>query len=198
MDVDGDGIQELVFAGYSGGAHCCNTNYVIKLSDHVSVMLELNTQSSSVKLVDLNRDGVFEAETLDYVFHYWNTGFSGSPSPRIVLSIQSGTYNPNIGFMIRPAPSDKVIRDTAATIKGWNSAFTPVAWKYVADLVYSGNLASAQKYVDLAWREGDDSLDGNPFGSKDRFWSEFFSQLEKSHYYPHLLPVIRDSNEGLR
>ena len=52
----------------------------------------------------------------------------------------------------------------------------------IVDLIYSGNIESARKYVDLAWRD-DKSGD---FKTKDIFWEELSSQIKESPYYNDL------------
>lgn len=179
-DVTGDGKKELVFTSYSGGAHCCSHNYVIGLGDPLHFYLDLDTGDNGIKFIDLDHDGKLEIETNEDVFAYWNTSYAASPMPRVVLSLQNGAYKADPKFMYKK-PFDAEIKAKAKAVTGWSGSTGPeVAWKYVLDLIYSGNIDLARKYVDLAWREGGE------FKSKEEFWKELEDQIHQSPYYADL------------
>ncbi len=183
-DINGNGIPELILLGHSGGAGCCHDNYVIEFSSPISILMDLHTGNESINFKDLNNDGVFEIETNEDVFNYWNASHLASPSPRVVLSLQNGEYRADPSFMRQPAPADLEIRGIANAVKSWSGSAGPeVAWKYALDLIYSGNTASAKKYVDLAWRENDPG----DFGTKENFWRELINQIHTSPYYIDLV-----------
>ncbi len=103
--------------------------------------------------------------------------------PPVVLSLQHGKYKADATLMRKPAPSSAEIQKMAKMITSWSSAAGPdVAWKYAIDLIYSGNIASARKYVDLAWRDSDIG----EFSSKDDFWTQLTETIHKSPYYTDL------------
>jgi len=182
-DVTGDGILELFIEGYSGGSHCCFQNYVIQLSNPIAILLDLDTGDYGINFKDLNNDGVMEIETNEDVFAYWHTSFSASPMPPVVLSLRNGKYKADPTLMLKQPPTDTEIIKMASTIESWSGSAGPeVAWKYAIDLIYSGNIKSARKYVDLAWRENDNK----EFGTKDNFWKELEEQTQTSPYYADL------------
>lgn len=182
-DITGNGIPELILSGYSGGAHCCSHEYIIELSNPISVLLDLNTGNYGIEYKDLNNDGIMELVTYEDTFSYWHTSFNASPSPKVVLSLQNGKYKADSKYMRQIAPTSKEIKDMASSIVDWSGAQGPeVAWKYAIDLIYSGNIASAKKYVDFAWRPDN----AGDFGTKEEFWKELNSQIKESAYYNDL------------
>lgn len=183
-DLNKNGVPELVFVLYSGGMHCCSKNYIIELSNPISFLLDLDTGNQFItEFKDLNHDGIMEIETYEDVFTYWNTSYGASPMPRVVLSIQDGVYKANSALMREPAPTDAVLQRKAKVIESWSGAVGPeVAWKYAIDLIYSGNISSAKKYVDLAWRN-----DGyGAFKTKESFWRELVDRIVQSPYFSDL------------
>lgn len=191
-DVTGDGVPELIILDFSGGFHCCSHYYVIELSDPLSILLDLDAGNQGIYFKDLNNDGVMEIETNEDVFSYWYTSFVGSPMPRVVLSLQGGKYKADATLMRKPAPTDTEVRKMADMIKGWGGWASPeVAWLYAIDLIYSGNITSAQKYVDLAWRKNDTGR----FETKENFWYELNEQIQKSPYYDDLWQYFYSGDE---
>lgn len=181
-DINDDGVPELFVAGYSGGAHCCNHNYIIKLSDPISVLFDLDTGDNGIEFKDLNNDGVMEIITHEDAFAYWNTSFAASPMPEVILSLKNEKYKADPKYMRKPAPTDNEIKKNAISVESWSGAQGPeVAWKCALDLIYSGNIASAKKYVDLAWKDKNSS-----FKSKDDFWRQLSEQIKISPYYSEL------------
>jgi len=144
---------------------------------------DLETEDAGVEYVDLNGDGIMEIRTTDAVFNYWYTNYMDSPSPDVILSLQNGKYKADPKLMRKPAPPDDVIADVAKSAKDWNSYVSPVPWRYLLDLIYSGNLKSAQKYVDLAWGDGDKTSE---FGTKANFWNELTKNIKTSIFYKDL------------
>ena len=183
QDINGNGIPELILQEYSGGFHCCSQNYIIELSDPISFLLDLDTGNQIIVFEDLNHDGMMEVETSEDVFSYWYTSYGSSPRPKVVLSIQDGVYKANPALMRKPAPTDAVLRKKASTIESWSSVTGPeVAWVYAIDLIYSGNINSAKKYVDLTWRNDKYGA----FKTRESFWGELVDRIVQSPYFSDL------------
>lgn len=182
-DITGNGIPELILSGYSGESHCCSHNYIIELSDPISILLDIDTGDYGIEFKDLNNDKIMEIETYDSVFSYWNTSFGASPAPYVVMSLQNDKYKADPKLMRKSPPTDTDIKKMADAVTSWSASAGPeVAWKYVIDLIYSGNINSARKYVDLAWHNSD----YGDFKTKDNFWNELKMQIAKSVYYKDL------------
>ncbi len=183
-DVTGDGIPELVLSLHSGTSFCCSLNYIISLSYPLYAYLILFTGNSGIEFKDLNNDGIMEIVTYEDAFTYWHTSYAVYPTPRVVLSLQDNVYKLDPVYMRQPAPSDAKIRVKASEVKSWSGAsMSDVAWKYAVDLIYSGNMASAKKYVDLAWSKNDLT----EFKTKEVFWKELIKQIQdESPYYTDL------------
>ncbi len=186
-DITGNGIPELIIKGYSGGAHCCFHTYIIELSNPISILFDLDTGNSGIEFKDLNNDGVMELVTNEDVFAYWYTSFAASPMPEVVLSLQNGKYRADPKYMRKAVPTGKEIKAEADGVESWSGAQGPeVTWKYAIDLIYSGNMPSAKKYVDLAWRP---DIAGE-FKSKEEFWRELDETIKDSPYYNDLAPFF--------
>jgi len=95
LDVDNDGVKEVLFYTYSGGAHCCSNVYLIELNrDKLSPMLELFLKNvEKITFKDINRDGLLEIYTYDDSYSYLGSlSFAESPFPKIVLELKDGHY----------------------------------------------------------------------------------------------------------
>lgn len=200
-DITANGTPELVFNGWSGGAHCCQTIHILELGEELSVFWDFDTEDSGVSIIDINKDGIMELITGDAIFNYWKTSYSTSPKPDVILSFNGSTnkYVVNTNMMHKPAPIQEVIESKAKiwSKDGWNDygsdgcAIWPnmdctVPWAYAIDLLYSGNLESAKTYIDLVWR------DNEQFKSKDIFWNELKEQIKKSNFYADISPNLID------
>jgi len=181
----------MIIEGYSGGAHCCIHNYIIELSNPLSILFDLDTGDNGIEFDDLNKDGIMEIITREDVFAYWYTSFAGSPMPRVVLSLQNGKYKADPKYMRKIAPTNKEIKEMANNLESWaerDSIYPEIAWRiYAIDLIYSGNIASARKYVDLVWHYNDDGkFEDYKFKTKKDFWEELESQTKESPCYKDL------------
>lgn len=196
-DLNENGIPELVFYGWSGGAHCCHTGYIIELSKPMKVLLDLNTGSSPIDLIDKNQDGIVEIVLGDSAFNYWNSSHATSPMPEVVLSYnkEKGQYIVNTELMRKQAPSQKEIETMAANIDQgcWKEGYicsqprsqqSRVPWSYALDLIYSGNAKEARQYIDLAWH------DNETFESKEDFWDELYEKMSSSEFFDGLFLLV--------
>jgi len=192
-DITGNGIPELVFEGFTGGAHCCEMNYIIELSNPLKILWRQFSGDGSATLVDLNNDGIMEIEVMDDVLDYWNTSHAASPFPTVTLSLQKSAYHADPKYMRRPAPSDADLKRTAKlmTAEYWSGQYCAPddevcmpPWGYVVDLIYTGNMETAKKFIDMAWVENE------TFKSKDDFIAEFVEALKAGKYYEDLAPFL--------
>ncbi len=107
--------------------------------------------------------------------------------PTVILSLQNGRYKADPTYMHKKVPTDDEIAKMAESVTSWSGSAGPeVAWIYPIDLIYYGNRESAQKYVDLAWRDNTNEA----FKSKEDFWNQIESKLTTSPYYADLWPYF--------
>lgn len=87
-DLNGDGQPEIVFEGYSGGAHCCWTYWIVSLAKPAGLLHTLCNNRSG-EFADLDKDGKFEFLTLDGAFDYFDEmSHAASPFPMVVLRLE--------------------------------------------------------------------------------------------------------------
>jgi uncharacterized alpha/beta hydrolase family protein len=204
-DITGDGIPDLSFVGYSGGASCCDTSYIIELGeDDVSVLW--NSESfdidSMASLYDDNNDGIWGLKTLNQMS--WVTLPVDAPFAEMYLDYdkKENKYIPNQDKMRKPKPTklemeniasqctfeqvDLIVNDNIVGKKfSCNDEFR-VPWSYMWKLVFSGNVGSAREFLDLIWRDNDE------WESKEVFWKQFKEQVEINPYYKYLSPGLID------
>lgn len=86
-DINNDGAPDVVFEGYSGGAHCCWTYWIISLGQSPGLARKLcNDRPAEPK--DLDGDGRLEIETWDGRFDYFDDlSHAGSPFPTVILRL---------------------------------------------------------------------------------------------------------------
>src|SRR5262249_3272037 len=110
------------------------------------------------------------------------TFFSWYASPRIVLRPQNGSYRLATNLMKRPAPTATALAAKAkALAKATIYSEHPVApdvYRYMLDLIYTGNASSAWRFLELAW----------PVEQSQRkeFIDSLMEQLKKSRFWPEI------------
>ena len=98
-DINGDGISEVVFDGFSGGAKCCYIYWVVSLEKKPQVVREIRNQ---VPLVFRKRpDGGIEIRTGEGSFDLFFLPHGDAVIPELVLRLDGDqfvtTSVPNIG-----------------------------------------------------------------------------------------------------
>ena len=93
QDVNGDGKPDMVFLGYSGGAHCCWTYWVVSLGDKPGLLKEIqNTLPAEFRRTGSNNS--FELWTHDGAFDYFHDlAHSESFFPDVVLCLDGADLN---------------------------------------------------------------------------------------------------------
>ncbi len=77
LDINGDGHPDLVIEGYSGGAHCCWTYWIISLGDPPGLIKRIKNERGAE--FERARTGKVEIWTLDGGFDY----FDGCRTPKL-------------------------------------------------------------------------------------------------------------------
>ncbi len=87
--VTGSGKPELLFASWTGGAHCCFSFTILELGDKPTIIAKLDAKhSDGAHFADLNHDGKYEFVSNDWTFAYWHASFAESPAPAVVLALR--------------------------------------------------------------------------------------------------------------
>ena len=148
--------KDLVIETFSGGAHCCFSIEIATLGDSVRVSAPLDTHDAGAALFKLPEGGLMGLRSADMAYAYRWTSFADSPAPELLLR-----YDVDKGFtfaddlMKKPAPVAERLKQMADTMRGdpgWKNGSPPRDYlQAILDLVYSGNLKSAQVYAAKAW-----------------------------------------------
>lgn len=199
-DVDKDSIPELAFFGWSGGAHCCETTFIIELSNPIKVLFNRAIGDTSSKLEDATGDGILDLSMGDDVLGYWEASHAGSPIPVVYFTLQNGEYKINTELMRQKSgPTDTYAHAARRVLEGTDSIerfCLPVEngesdcdtyWNYPTLLIYSGQVELAKKYFDETWRKSR----GINFDTKEQFVSEYVEQLKTSRFYNELKDYLR-------
>ena len=205
VDINGEGKKDFVFDYLSGGDDDENTYVVYELSPQGTIhQLTAVDMYGSAVFKDLTHDGKLDIQMTDLMtWSCWQASCADSPSPTVILSWSHARqkYMPNLALMRKPPPSAAEITKQADFFKNANWCATEpnpeggtydvcsIPWSYALDLVYSGNAAYVQTYLDQVWPIVSPALVVPEYGfsSKDNFESMLREQLQKSPYYESLL-----------
>jgi hypothetical protein len=146
-DVNGDGIPDLVLEGYSGGAHCCWTYYVVSLGRHPGLLAKFENERDAGFRLN-SSTGRMEIKTMDGNFDYFDDFCHAcSPFPDVYLRLD-GTklvdisrdylreYDKQIEKLKREIPA----KDLAVFLQAENKE-EKVGWENVSSKVISIVLA---------------------------------------------------------
>ena len=182
-DITGTGQPNAVITEYSGGAHCCDTNYIFELGQSFKV-IEIHSHDFPIIFKELDGRPGLEIEILDTNFLYWKTGFVRAPAPKVILRYDQGAYRVATDLMKRPPMRRRELLRRAEEVRKsteWGRderyPLDESLWKVMLDLIYTGNANQAREFADLAWPPS--------FPGKKEFVAELFEcQLRHSTYWP--------------
>ncbi len=94
IDIDCDGLNELVFTRYTRGTHCCFGLLIWTFkSDKPSLLFEHKDKDmGGYKMTDIDGDCALELVYSDDSWAYWKTDYSRSPSVGVGMKLISGHY----------------------------------------------------------------------------------------------------------
>lgn len=182
-DLTGDGVPELIFREWTGGAHCCFTLFVLSLGSEVQLLDSLPLgHSDEVEIADLDGDGRPEVRAMEWAFAYWNSSFMGSPAPDVLLSLGEEGYAVNAALQRRPAWSGAEMAAKVAAIRAdWTTSrrFPPPAlWDGMLELIYRGQAHQVPALLDCTWP-------GDALG-RSVFLTYFNEKMYASDYYTQI------------
>ena len=169
-DLNGDGVPDLVLEGYSGGAHCCWTYWIVSLGPKPGLLASFKNQSP-IALVPGN-EGKTDIQTRDGAFDYFDClSHAESPVPTVFLRLE-GRRLRDVGMEHLPA-YEKQIRDAREYLSsarlnqvraaenmdemcsGEPRAAMPAVLTIVLAYLYGGQEQQAWKALDAMWPKFD-------------------------------------------
>lgn len=136
----------------------------------------------------------------DYAFMGWNARPHNSPAPNLQLLWTGEKYAVDPTSLRRARPTDsydaRYRTQVRAALEAWKArgnvyvalnarplgeTFQPppsILWRYLLNMIYSGDSPAAKRLFDAAWPE---DLDG-----KDAFWRDFLSRLRQGQAWRDL------------
>lgn len=190
VDINDDGVPDLLISRWSGGAHCCFQTMVFSLGDTFAVIAEINGRHLEPKLLQLDNDPAMEFKVIDWEFAYWPTSFAYSPSASVVLDWVDGAFVPSVELTdsLQPKYGDlELMAKNLRESENWQSRSEIVlqdVFQQALDLVYLGEKQKASKFIAAAWGGSNESLASHSL--------EFGRLLERSQYLKHIEAARRD------
>lgn len=94
VDMNGDGVTEVLVDLYTGGAHCCSVDEIFSIDPATGALTqaERNWGDPGAELADLGHDGKLEFLTADDRFAYRFDAFAFSGLPVLVERFANGTF----------------------------------------------------------------------------------------------------------
>jgi hypothetical protein len=191
-DVTGSGHPNMLVSLYTGGAHCCLLYYVFELEPELKLIATLDARDGDGSRFQLI-GGKYYFVAGDWTFAYWQSSFADSPAPEVILGFNveptGGSYHLALEEMQRPEPNPD----------GWKKALLEGRQAFGESNPFSGGIGSQlwgnmlnfiyQGHSDLAWKLFDETWPPQKKG-KDKFLSDFCSQLKTSPYWLDLKTII--------
>lgn len=86
--------KQLIVESYSGGGHCCTSYYIYDLGPRFRVLFDGDFYGAedvgySMKLIDLNHDGVYEFAQSVMNFDYFHASHASSVFPQVVFAFDA-------------------------------------------------------------------------------------------------------------
>ena len=181
LQVGGGPGPNAIYVGFSGGAQCCHTAYLIWIEGRV------RHQEIPLGESDLRIEAGGGPPRLRFNDSGLSNGTAPSASgrgPEVVLAYdpRHGEYGLDADAMRKPAPSDAALADQAAEIRGKSEALAgdtpdPALSAAMLDLIYAGNAGSARALLDDAWPEAKPD--------KEEFLADFTRRLWAGETWRH-------------
>lgn len=193
-DITGRGHPDMILAAYSGGAHCCLSDYVIELEPQFKLLAHLDAEDTwPAYFADLDHDGHYYYVAEDWTLAYWPSDFAGSPSAPILLQWVDkqvgGGYHLALEKMTSLAPTKSEQQEELKTARSYfDQGYSPpeaggFLWAPIMRLIYTGR-------PDLAWKFLNDAWPAKFNHEKDDWTEQFCIGLKESPYWRDLEPLM--------
>jgi hypothetical protein len=186
-DLTGNDIKNFIVKSYSGGAHCCNTTFILELGPEFKLVHKFDTEDSDVVFKKVPGYKGIYAVLGDQAFTYFYGPFSASIFPELIYYCEEDKCRPDLKAMAKPKFTDKEFDTLVLKVKKEleiENYFNVPVIKPAINLVYSGNADQAWKLIDLTWNDKK--------VLKEKFMKDFKCRLQKSHYFN----VINELNKN--
>ena len=155
-DITGKGIPNLVISNWTGGAHCCHFLHIFELGKKLKKLVTVEAYSSSIRLVDLDKDGKPEIEFWDGSIDYLFASFANSPSGRVVLKFKNNQYKVASNLMKKASLNQIQIKKLKIKLRdSFRKEKSPeLPYDFlnsIMDLSYSGHFDFAMKLASETW-----------------------------------------------
>ena len=174
-----NGFPDLVISKSTGEAHCCNSLMIFELGNQFRKIAEVDAKGSSIRIHDLDHDGIPEIEFYDGAIDELFSSYAESARGRIVFKFDGEKYELSQALTYKLPPSlkhqckiEKLIQNSFVK---QNYDLPYVFLKTMMDLSYSGHLNLAMKIAEEAWPiEKEGLID---------FKNKFMDALSESSYW---------------
>ena len=160
-DINGDGRPEVVIEAFSGGAHCCWTDYIVSLGQSPRLIAKIES-THGVGYKDLDADGVMEIQLRDGSFDYFHSTYVDSPHPLLILRLEGNEFR-DVGAEFQEI-YDKKLNEDRASLDRYRqihiqepkrsdvaSDETRSVLNIVLDYLYSGRPKEAWESLEELW-----------------------------------------------
>lgn len=190
-DLTGRGQPNMLVSAWSGGAHCCRTDYIFELRPRFRLLATINARDADLShFTKLDNTGRYYYISADYIFAYWYGSFAGSPVEPVILEYRNdehaGGFHLALNKMRQPVPTEqewaKALETVRNDINGDTLNIRTDLWSEVLHLLYTGHPDLAWKFVEQAGPKGQ----ADPAPDLEAFCST----LKASDYWRDLAPTL--------
>ena len=201
-DLTGRGRPDMIVTTWSGGPHCCFYHTIFELKPELKVVARIDDGDGDLAhFEDLDGNGHYYYKGNDWTFAYWDASLEDSAAPAVVLRFvddeQGGRFHIAMDKMRTPEPTPeqwkKAIEDAGkAFVEGSNfgDGTGSKLWSNMVNMIYTGHSKLAWKLLEDTWLTPNRSLAQAP--NKDKFLSDFCSQLKASQYWVDMEKTLED------
>lgn len=192
-DINNDGYNEIVTAGFTGKGNCCTHLTVHSLRSKIAEIGRFKLgKVRDFYLEDIDKDSLLEIISWDANFIEWNTSFDNSPKPLLIWKWHNNGYR-LANFKFSDYILDKTDKNETKELKSLikkrvNEEYDPnhkylkyppsKLWGIMLDYIYAGKPEKAESIFNKYWPE--------KIPGKEDFYKKFQEHLKESNYWSAL------------